>query len=202
MWLTELIFPLQKIIRWQPVYKNSQEPWAILVISAIWGSSDPPMADDTISFAEWLGFKAQDSNELRRKQKNSLENPKSSMPIELQTPHSHISRESFTGFITGNPVPTSSSTRFGIHSPKSTKNPSPFRKLRQAFLEESLKLEAEEREARVRGIHQQSGCHQLEVQNSNPSIHQQSDCHQLEIQSSKPKILFNGRGDSLCGGRP
>ncbi|KAI8550685.1 hypothetical protein RHMOL_Rhmol06G0127200 [Rhododendron molle] len=102
------------------------------------------MADGTVNMAEGLGFKAIDSNEMRRKQKNISDqisstqsgNPISSFPCELGDLRSNNPSE-FNR--------PSSSTGLGILSPTSSKNPSPSRKLQQAFFKERLILEAEER---------------------------------------------------------
>ncbi|KAG5565795.1 hypothetical protein RHGRI_001652 [Rhododendron griersonianum] len=82
------------------------------------------MADGTISMAEGLGIKALDSNELRRKQVPHMESPKSGIPFAL------------------NPLGASFSG-LGAHSPKSSKNTSPSRKLQQVFFEEGLRVQAE-----------------------------------------------------------
>ncbi|KAG5540752.1 hypothetical protein RHGRI_020855 [Rhododendron griersonianum] len=111
------------------------------------------MADGTISFAEGLGIKALDSNELRRKQKNLVgsesplhtisqtDKPNNSNPFELGTPRMSNSGEYKNG------------SMFQSSSP--TKKPSPSRKLQQALFEESLKVEAEERahQAQLQEVH-------------------------------------------------
>ncbi|KAF7113905.1 hypothetical protein RHSIM_RhsimUnG0102100 [Rhododendron simsii] len=78
------------------------------------------MADGTISFAEGLGFKALDSNEMRRQQKNVRSSPSNSThkPFDLCSP-----KDSST-----NP---SLSTDF--------KRTSPSRKLQQVLEEELLR---------------------------------------------------------------
>lgn len=118
------------------------------------------MADGTISMMDGLGLKAVDSNELRRKQKITVE---SDTPLISTQIHS---------IQPGNLSPSTSSG-IGAYSPKSTRTSSPARKMQQALFEESLKLEAEERAARVHG-----NTHQVSRQSS-------------EVQFPNPKILYN-----------
>lgn len=75
---------------------------------------------------------------------------------------------------------------FKAHNPKSSKNPSPSQKLQQVFLEESLKLEAEEWVTHLRGNVYRIERQREEVQNTNPN----------------PKILFNARGNPYVKGDP
>lgn len=102
------------------------------------------MADRKLSMVEGLGIKALDSNELRRKQDPCVVNPNSSIPYALDPPDSFLTTDvDLQTTITRSDL-QSSSHGFGAHSPKSSKNPSPARKLQQVFFEEGLKLEAEE----------------------------------------------------------
>ncbi|KAG5557719.1 hypothetical protein RHGRI_007839 [Rhododendron griersonianum] len=81
--------------------------------------------------------------------------------------------------------PGSSSTGFGIHSPKSTKNTSPSRKLQQVF-KEALGREAEERAANLLDNNSQ-----LELSSG-----------KVQILNSNPKILINARGNPYAEGDP
>ncbi|KAI8538817.1 hypothetical protein RHMOL_Rhmol09G0133000 [Rhododendron molle] len=84
------------------------------------------MADGTISLEEGLGFKAIDSNEIRRKQRGIS----SSAAFETHKPFD---------------LCPASSSGSGPITTIPSKQSSPSRKLQQAFFEEGLILEAEER---------------------------------------------------------
>ncbi|KAI8564160.1 hypothetical protein RHMOL_Rhmol03G0160400 [Rhododendron molle] len=147
------------------------------------------MADGTISIEEGLGFKAIDSNEIRRKQRGisdplspiqlnpmpsgnlnrssptelEAHNPKYMKPIELGNPlvpnSNEAIRASSAAFETHklfdlcpgalnpqvSPTLPSSSSGSGPITTIPSKQSSPSRKLQQAFFEEGLILEAEER---------------------------------------------------------
>ncbi|KAI8550596.1 hypothetical protein RHMOL_Rhmol06G0119500 [Rhododendron molle] len=83
------------------------------------------MADGTVSMVEGLGYKAIDSNELRRKQKNSID-----LTISPQTQSMLLEKPSI-----------SSQLGFEAHNPKS----SPAWKLQEVPFEESLILGGKER---------------------------------------------------------
>ncbi|XP_058198968.1 uncharacterized protein LOC131314389 isoform X2 [Rhododendron vialii] len=129
------------------------------------------MVDGTISMMEGLGCKAIDSNGMRRKQKNSSEaapilGPQiNSIPIRSSPSNpTHKPFDLCPGALppldsTTNPSPSSdfnlgstlknavhapSPAGFGAFGPKTFKNTSPSRKLKQVF-EEALVGEAEER---------------------------------------------------------
>lgn len=101
------------------------------------------MVDGTVSMVEGLGYKAIDSNELRRKQKNSTD-----LTISPQ----------IRSMIPENPSITSK-LGFEAHRAKS----SPARNLQQALLEESLILEAKERASHAQGESAQFTCQSSEV---------------------------------------
>lgn len=108
-----------------------------------------PMADGTILFADGLGFKALDSNEIRRKQRTMIESladgkihsdASPNLGFEpgnpnLKNPLSNFSGEVDFGAAITSFGPLSTPRWFGAHSPKLTKNPSPDRKLQQVFFE-------------------------------------------------------------------
>ncbi|KAF7140962.1 hypothetical protein RHSIM_Rhsim06G0090200 [Rhododendron simsii] len=104
------------------------------------------MADGTVSFADGLGCKALDSNELRRKHQIS-DLAKASQPqliqSELGTSRLILSDDTNLGPILRSAAPTPSAADFEVLSPKSVKNQSPTQKLQQVF-EEALQREAEE----------------------------------------------------------
>lgn len=108
------------------------------------------MVDGTVSMVEGLGYKAIDSNELRRKQKNSTD-----LTISPQ----------IRSMIPENPSITSK-LGFEAHRAKS----SPARNLQQALLEESLILEAKERASHAQGESAQFTCQSSEVQLSIPKL--------------------------------
>ncbi|KAI8529943.1 hypothetical protein RHMOL_Rhmol11G0015000 [Rhododendron molle] len=83
------------------------------------------MADGTIAMAEGLGFKALDSNELRRKQITHIDCPKTSIPIPREPSGPIISGEIDLHGTDSRSAPSSSPNRFGAHSPKSSKTPNP-----------------------------------------------------------------------------
>lgn len=110
------------------------------------------MADGTISIADGLGFKAIDSNEIRRKQRSVSDSP--------VCPSSHSTLQ---GKLSNSPPQGVESL-----SPKSNKATSPARKMQQVFFEERLIMEAEERAVQSKAT--QSSNHQIEVKTSNPTI--------------------------------
>lgn len=101
------------------------------------------MADGTLSMAEGLGFKAVDSNELRRKQVPHVESPKSGVPFTLNPQGLSISGDTDLQSSRTRSVQSSTPNGFGAHSPKSSKNTSPAHKLQQVFFEEGLRIDAE-----------------------------------------------------------
>ncbi|KAG5521738.1 hypothetical protein RHGRI_034083 [Rhododendron griersonianum] len=135
------------------------------------------MADGTISMAEGLGCKALDSNEIRRRQKNISDpngslhlqqprsvNPNSGNPLELEFPllctfNEHtlgsslrqaIPTTSTSGFGVYSPKESDPQANFGVHSPKYTKS-SPVRKLQQVFQNERMQLDSEARMLEIVG---------------------------------------------------
>lgn len=147
------------------------------------------MADGTICLADGLGFKALDSNELRRKHQVS-ENLKSQQShptvLDLEASRVIISGDFNLGSSLRNADPTSSPAGFGACSPKSTKNSSLSRKLQQVF-EEALIREAEERATKL----QDTTC-QFDHQ----------DKEQVQIPNPNPKLLYNALGNPYVEGDP
>ncbi|KAG5565794.1 hypothetical protein RHGRI_001651 [Rhododendron griersonianum] len=95
-------------------------------------------------------------------------------------------------------------TPIEVQSPNSSKS-SPSRKLHQVFLEESKKLEAEERATLLHGNTNQSVSQRIEIQNANTSATQVTHLHgntyqfqrtPSEVQNCNPNstILINARG--------
>ncbi|KAG5540732.1 hypothetical protein RHGRI_020837 [Rhododendron griersonianum] len=107
------------------------------------------MADGTVTMAEGFGYKALDSNEMRRKQKSISEqiNSNQLLPQQSGNPNSSI------------PI---------LSDPQSIKNSSPSRKLQQVF-EQALIREAEERSSHLQVKAAQFDSQQKQVQNSGPN---------------------------------
>lgn len=173
------------------------------------------MADGSISMIEGLGYKALDSNEIRRKQKiipessSSFqlqlphpENPRSESSLELGNPSLSNSKEAMLRSPIQQSPSSPSSTGSGLGAPRI--NLSPSRKLQQALFEESLILEAEEQARCTNDSTSELQCQHQGVPNSEARVtHVHGSTYQFqrlpsEVQNSNPntKVLFNARGNS------
>lgn len=133
------------------------------------------MADGSISFADGLGMKAMDSQEVRRKQRgfntsppkgtcispnmnSASRNPKSSnipnpklsskhtvSPTSLPVPFDLCPSLADVQSSSPNPNFSKSLSNFGGHSPRHSIHSTPTRKLQQVFQQESEMVESEER---------------------------------------------------------
>ncbi|KAF7124059.1 hypothetical protein RHSIM_Rhsim12G0101200 [Rhododendron simsii] len=148
------------------------------------------MADGSISFAEGLGCKAQDSIEMRRKQMLISQNPKSSIQLgqelrklsistrlRLKVLHGiHIELFFQEGVIMAAEKPANHvQVGLGEFSPNSPRKISPSRKLQQVF-KQALICEAEER--------------------ATPLL------KQVQVDKPNPKILYNAEGNPYVEGDP
>lgn len=163
-----------------------------------------------------LGSKAVDSYEVRRKKKDIAQstpsiniseaidiqshyvkpqsmNIRSSPSKDYEVPTKISSPKSHPTSSEPNPqtsTHTNDTPEFGIHSPKSTKNPSSARKLQQIFQQE---LTSEECKAQD---------HLFQKPIASPDKSAQIDSKNPEVKSSAPPTLCNARGDSYVEGDP
>ncbi|KAG5513071.1 hypothetical protein RHGRI_038499 [Rhododendron griersonianum] len=91
-------------------------------------------------------------------------------------------------------------TPIEVQSPNSSKS-SPSRKLHQVFLEESKKLEAEERATLLQGNTNQSESQRIEIRNANTSATQVTHLHGNTYQFQRtPSEVQNSGADSTVAG--
>lgn len=117
------------------------------------------MGDGTISLADGLGFKALDSNELRRRQQvlDPSKSPHFHPPMKEGIQQRGNSGDSSSTINLGNTVHASYSDGSRVSSPKTSKHSSPSRKLQQVF-EEALVREAGERASELLAGNTKNAC--------------------------------------------